>query len=214
MTLFYPDVSNNNWGSPRDAIDFLSQLKPEGFAGVVHKVSEGDYFADPYWPTVRQWAEQNDLPWLGYHYVTTDNPSAQAETWNGNNGGPFAMFDFEANSGDLGNFWAVVNAFNAAGINVTLGYIPQWYLDEVGGDLSPLAPNGISLVSSAYPGGTGYASDIYAKSGGDSGEGWAPFGGATPSAWQFTDSANVGGLTVDCNAYRGTDLNQLFTGAV
>lgn len=212
VTLYYPDVSNNNWDTFDDATKFLSQLKPEGFSGVVHKVSEGSYYADPFWPTVREWCENNDLPWLGYHYVTTDNPSAQAANWVANNGGPFAMFDVEANSGDLVNFWAVVNAFNAAGVNVTVAYIPQWYFDEVGGDLSLLAPNGVSLVSSAYPAGAGYASTIYAEGGGDSGEGWAPYGGGTPQAWQFTDEALIAGITVDCNAYHGTDLNQLFTG--
>jgi GH25 family lysozyme M1 (1,4-beta-N-acetylmuramidase) len=212
-TLYYPDVSNNNWGTFDDATNFLSQLKPEGFSGVVHKVSEGSYYADPFWTTVREWCENNDLPWLGYHYVTTDNPSAQAATWVANNGGPFAMMDVEANSGDLVNFWAVVNAFNAAGVNVTLAYIPQWYFDEVGGDLSLLAANGVALVSSAYPAGAGYASSIYAEAGAGTGEGWAPYGGGQPVAWQFTDEALIAGITVDCNAYQGTDLNQLFTGA-
>ena len=215
VTLFYPDVSNNNWLSVQDSLDFLSQLKPEGFSGVVHKVSEGAYYQDPFWQPVRGWCEQNDLPWLGYHYLTTDDPAAQAATWNANNGGPFAMFDVEANSGDIGNFWAVVNAFNAAGVNVTLGYIPQWYWNEIGSpDLSTLAPNGINLVSSAYPGGTGFASSIYDTAGGDCGEGWDAYGGGTPRAWQFTDSASINGLTVDCNAFQGTDLNQLFTGAI
>lgn len=211
--LYYPDVSNLQWDSDQDAIDFLTQLKPEGFSGVVHKVSEGDYFQDEYWPTVRQWCEANDLPWLGYHYVTTDNPSAQAATWVSNNGGPFAMMDFEANSGDLTNFWAVVNAFNSAGVDVSLAYIPQWYWEEIGSpDLSVLASNGISLVSSAYPAGAGYASTIYTEAGGSTGEGWDPYGGGVPVAWQFTDEANIDGWIVDCNAYIGTSLNNLFTG--
>jgi len=65
-------------------------------------------------------------------------------------------------------------------------------------------------VSSGYPGGSGYASTIYANSSGNSGEGWAPYGGATPAAWQFTNSADIAGLTVDCNAYRGADITVLF----
>ncbi|WP_343577784.1 hypothetical protein [Mycobacterium sp.] len=52
MTLFYPDCSNNNWSSTQDAINFLEKLVPEGFHGICHKVSEGSYYEDPYWPRV------------------------------------------------------------------------------------------------------------------------------------------------------------------
>jgi hypothetical protein len=41
----------------------------------------------------------------------------------------------------------------------------------------------------------------------------APYGGATPGAWQFTDRADIAGLTVDCNAYPGTDVTVLFGAA-
>jgi len=214
LTLWYPDTSNNNFSSTEECLDFLAQLKPEGFSGIVQKASEGNYYQDPYWPVVQQWCQENDFPNLPYHYLTTDNPSSQAATFVSNGGGPFVMFDVEANSGDLVNVWAVVNAFNAAGVNVTLAYLPNWYWNEIGSpDLSLLAANGVSLVSSAYPAGAGYASTIYAEACGDSGEGWNPYGGATPAAWQFTDQANIDGFIVDCNAYKGTNLNELFTGA-
>lgn len=145
---------------------------------------------------------------IGCHYVTSDNPASQAQTWLGNNGGSLAMLDWEANGGDLANLTAVVDAFNAAGISVQLGYYPQWYWSqEGGGSLSSLSN---ALVSSAYRGGSGYASTIYANSGGDSGQGWTAYGGATPAAWQFTDSADIAGSTVDCNAYLGSDITILF----
>lgn len=208
MTLFYPDCSNNNWSSAQDAIDFLQQLVPEGFSGMCHKVSEGNYYEDPYWPTVKQWCQQNNLPLIGYHFVTTDDPASQAQTWRGNNGGSLAMLDWEDNGGDLSNLVSVVDAFKAAGITAQLGYYPQWYWRQQGaGSLSGLAN---ALVSSEYPGGSGYASTIYANSGGNSGEGWAPYGGVTPAAWQFTDSADIAGVTVDCNAYLGSDIAVLF----
>ncbi|MEY8018888.1 MULTISPECIES: GH25 family lysozyme [Mycobacterium] len=208
MTLFYPDCSNNNWSSVQDAISFLEQLVPEGFSGMCHKVSEGNYYEDPYWPPVRQWCQQHNLPVIGYHYVTTDDPASQVRTWHANNGGTRAMLDWEDNGGDLANLTAVVDAFNAAGIIVQLGYYPQWYWRQQGrGTLSGLAD---ALVSSGYPDGSGYASTIYADSGGNTGEGWAPYGGVTPAAWQFTNSANIAGHTVDCNAYQGTDLRVLF----
>jgi hypothetical protein len=210
--LYYPDVSNNQWASDADLISFLSQLKGQGFAGVVHKASEGNYFADRYWPICQDWCVHNDLSWLPYHYVTTDDPASQAQTFVNNSGGPNVMLDVEANSGDINNFWAVVNAFNNAGVNVSLAYIPRWYWEQIGSpDLSALPANGIQLVSSNYPAGGGEASEIYAAAGGDNGPGWAPYGGATPAAWQFTDKANIAGKTVDCNAYHGTSLDVFFT---
>jgi len=208
VTLFYPDCSNNNWSSTQDAINFLKQLVPEGFSGICHKVSEGSYYEDPYWPTVRQWCRHNDLPVNGYHYVTTDNPTAQAHTWTANNGGPVAMLDWEANGGDLANLTAVVDAFNSAGVSAQLGYYPHWYWQQQGGGtLTGLATY---LVSSGYPDGGGYAFTIYTNAGGNTGPGWAPYGGAIPAAWQFTDQALIAGHTVDCNAYQGADLRTLF----
>jgi len=208
VTLFYPDCSNNNWSSDQDAITFLEQLVPEGFSGMCHKVSEGNYYEDPYWPTVKQWCQQNNLPLIGYHYVTTDDPASQAQTWLGNNGGTQAMLDWEANGGDLANLISVIDAFNDAGVNIQLGYYPQWYWNQQGGgSLSNLADG---MVSSAYSGSTGYASTLYTQSGGSSGDGWDPYGGVTPSAWQFTESANIDGYIVDCNAYQGTNINVLF----
>jgi hypothetical protein len=186
----------------------LKQLVPEGFSGICHKVSEGNYYEDPYWPTVKQWCEQNNLPVLGYHYVTTDDAASQAQTWLANQGGGSAMLDWENNSGDVANLIAVVDAFNTAGITIQLGYYPRWYWSEQdGGDLSNLAN---ALVSSAYPDGTGYASTIYANGDGDTGPGWAPYGNTTPAAWQFTDRAEIAGFIVDCNAYLGTDLTVFF----
>jgi GH25 family lysozyme M1 (1,4-beta-N-acetylmuramidase) len=209
--LFYPDVANVNWSSTQDLTNFLSQLVTSGFAGVVHKVTQGADYQDPYWSECQQWCTSNELPYLGYHYLDTSDPTAQAQNWVNSGGGLNAMFDVEDGSGDIDNVWAVTNAFNAVGVNVQLWYLPQWYWNSIGiPDLSQLVSNNIMLVSSSYPGGTGYASTIYANSGGDTGEGWASYGGATPSAWQFTDSATIAGFTVDCNAYLGSDIGVLF----
>lgn len=208
MTLFYPDCSNNNWTATQDALAFLQQLVPQGFSGICHKVSEGSYYEDPYWPAVKQWCAANDLPALGYHYVTTDDPALQARTWLANQGGTLAMLDWENNSGDRTNLIAVVDAFNTAGVTIQLGYYPRWYWNQMGGgDLSELAD---ALVSSGYPDGVGYAWTIYTNSGGDTGSGWAPYGDTAPAAWQFTDRADVAGFVVDCNAYLGADLSVLF----
>lgn len=211
-TQFYPDCSNNNWNSAQELTDFLSQLRAEGFAGMCHKVSEGSYYQDPYWPACLQWCTENNFPLIGYHYVTTDNPSAQVATYTANHGTGHAMTDWEANGGNVANLTAVVAAFNGAGITVALGYSPEWYWNEVGG--GSLAGLATGVVSSAYPGGSGYASTIYDNAGGDNGEGWNSYADITPTCWQFTDSANIAGIDVDCNAFKGSpeELAALFTG--
>jgi lysozyme len=202
MTLYGPDTSNNNFSSTADCLAFLNRLPSEGFSFIEQKVSEGNYYKDPFWSVVNQWATENNFPCIGYHYVTTNDPASQARTWLANNGGKFAMFDFEANSGDIANFWAVVNAFNAAGITVVLSYIPHWYWQQIGSpDLSKVP----GLISSSYFGRGNYASVLYP---GAQGAGWQPYGGATPQIWQFTDGALIAGLSVDCNAFEGT-LDQL-----
>lgn len=203
MTLFYPDVSNNNWRSTSDAINFLSRLKGEGFAAVCHKVTEGSGYRDPYWPAVRDWCKANDLLLIGYHYVRQSGAGAEAANYAayvGDKSIP-CMLDFEDGSGSLANFWAVVDAFNAQGIEIALSYIPHWYWERIG---RPNLANVPGLVSSAYPGGNGYASSIYEFGGGSGGSGWAPYGGVYPAVWQFTDKATVAGIPVDANAFRGT----------
>jgi len=198
MTLYGPDTSNNNFRSAGAATAFVSELPGQGFSWIEQKVSEGHYYHDPYWPVISRWCRQNNFPCIGYHYVTTDSPQSQAQTWLSNNGGNYAMLDFEANSGDINNFWSVVNAFNAAGVTISLSYIPHWYWQQIGSpDLSEVP----GLIASNYVNGTGYASNLYP--GNDSAR-WAPYGGATPQLLQFTDAARIGSLSVDCNAFRGT----------
>jgi lysozyme len=176
----------------------MAALPGEGFSWVEAKVSEGDYYQDPYWPVTKTACAAVDIACIPYHYVTTNDPASQAQTYLSAGGGPFAMLDFEANSGDITNFWAVLNAFNAAGVVVALSYIPHWYWQEIG---SPSLTGVPGLVASSYVGGTGFASELYP---GATGSGWASYGGITPAIWQFTDAASVSGITVDANAFEGT----------
>lgn len=209
VTLFGPDLSNNNWTSAAEINTWLDDcFHREGYSWMEHKVSEGNYYADPYWPTVQAWCESNGVPCIGYHYVTTNDPAAQAAQFVNNGGGPNAMLDFEANSGDITNFWDVVNAFNAAGVNIALSYIPHWYWQQIGSpDLSQVP----GLISSSYYETGTYGSVEYEDAGGDNGAGWNPYGGATPVIWQFTDGALIDGKSVDANAFKGslTDLQTL-----
>lgn len=211
MTLFGVDLSNNNWRSEGEIAGWLDEcFHREGFSFMEHKVSEGNYYRDPYWPAVRDWCATNDVACIGYHYVTTNNAASQAQTWVNNGGGPFAMFDFEANSGNMANFWAVANAFNEVGVQVVVSYIPHWYWQDIG---SPDITNVPGLISSSYYGRGDYASREYAAAGGDNGSGWNGYGGAYPVIWQFSDGGIVAGKSVDVNAFRGTadQLQQLFT---
>jgi hypothetical protein len=228
MTIFFPDCSNNDWGSEdltdagqQKLLNFLSNL--QGFAGVCHKMSQGgggNAYVDPYGDIAQKWCTQNNFPFIGYHYVTNDAPSAQVQNWQSAGGASNVMLDFEDVDDnedallDIDLFWALTNSFNAAGVNVQLLYLPAWYWADVGSpDLSALAPSGIQLISSAYPNGytSGSAVDLYASAGGDTGEGFDPYGGCTPAAWQFTSSCNVAFIQpIDCNAYPGADINSLF----
>lgn len=210
MTLFGVDVSNNNWSSVAQCQAAMPEIQREGFSWVEAKVSEGNYYSDPYWAATLNACNAIGLPCIGYHYVSTDDPTAQARLFVENGGGNVAMLDFEANSGDIGNFWAVVAAFNAAGVQITLSYIPRWYWQDIG---SPDLTGAPGLVASGYVGGSGYASELYP--GDDDTQLWASYGGATPAILQFTDSALVAGILVDANAFRGNldQLTALLTGA-
>jgi lysozyme len=207
MTLYGIDISNYQ------ANINLDQVAKEGFSWVEAKVSEGNSYKDPTWATNQSAAAKANLPIIGYHFaIAADDPASQVQTWQANGGPNVCMIDFETNSGNIDNYWALVNAFNAAGIKVALSYIPQWYWNKIGSpDLSKVP----GLVSSAYPGGNGYASTLYENGGGDSGEGWASYGGGTPVIWQFTDRAAVAGMTVDADAFRGSasDLAALLSGS-
>ncbi len=205
MTIFGIDISNNN-GSGID----MNQVRAEGFDFVFCKVSEGDSFTDWTWPGYRDAARAAGLLTLGYHYVIAgDDPDAQAGRFADNGGGNVAMLDHEANSGGIGEFWSVVNAFNRRGIEVVRSYIPRWYWAGAmgGGDLSRVP----GLIASSYVSAWGYASAIYP---GDGAAGWAPYGGGTPDILQFSDRGLVAGNWVDINAFRGTrdQLAALLTG--
>lgn len=203
MPLFGVDLSNFQAGIS------IAEIVAEGFSFVFSKVSEGNYFQDPTWANNRAAATDAGIPIIGYHYANfACTPASQVQTWQANNGGAVCMIDFEDNSGNIDDYWTLVNAFNAAGIKAALSYIPQWYWSQIGSpDLSKVP----GLISSAYPDGAGYASRIYVNAGGDSGEGWNSYGGGNPVIWQFTDRAQVAGMSVDADAFRGSisDLNSL-----
>lgn len=200
--LYGVDLSNNNWGGrpPAAIVPTLDEIVREGFSFVEHKVSEGNYFVDRYWPTVLAWGRSTGNIVVGYHYVTTNDPAQQANTYLSNVGDRSVpcMLDFEYGGGSIANFFAVWDAFAAAGVNMRLSYIPRWYWQRIG---SPDLSRVVGLVASSYVNGTGYASVLYPGSGWP---GWNPYGGATPVILQFTARAQVAGLVCDADAFRGS----------
>lgn len=214
MTLYGPDLSNNNWNNTAEIAAWLDAcFHREGYSWMEHKVSEGNYYGDPFWHVVRDWCKTNNVPCIGYHYVTTNDASQQVAKFVGNGGGKNVMLDFEANSGNIVNFWALVNAFNAAGVNVALSYLPHWYWQEIG---SPSLTGAPGLISSSYYERGTFGSVEYDDAGGDTGPGWNSYGGGTPVIWQFTDGDIIDGKSVDANAFRGTlaQLQQLLGASV
>jgi lysozyme len=213
MTLFGCDTSNNDFTDPSQVAPLVNTMAMTGFSWLEAKVSQGSDFQDAYWSATLVACQAINFPVIGYHYLDTSDPASQAQNFLANNGGNVVMFDFEDDGGDFDNFTAVANAFNAAGVQVVLSYIPDWYWGDIGSpDISTVS----GLISSAYPSTeSGFASDLYASGGGNTGEGWNAYGGATPVIWQFTDAAQVGGFTLDCNAFEGTidQLTALLKGA-
>lgn len=195
MTIFGIDISNNNGPN----ID-MAQVKSEGFDFVFCKVSEGDGFVDYTWPAYRDAARAAGLALAGYHYVRADSdPDAQADVFVRHLDGAAAMLDFEANSGGIDTFWAVVRAINARGVKVALSYIPRWYWQQIG---SPDISRVPGLIQSSYVIGSGDAASAMYP--GDDTAFWNGFGGKDVDLLQFTDAALVAGHLVDANAFRGT----------
>jgi lysozyme len=204
-TIYGPDISHFQAG-----LD-LQQVKDEGFDFVWAKVSEGDYYRDASWPQFRDAARAAGLLLAGYHYVRYDcDPGDQADLFVAHLGDKSipAMLDFEANSGDIGSFWAVLHAIEDRGVRVALSYIPRWYWMQIG---QPYIGDVPGLIQSSYVGGTGYASALYP---GDASGYWGGFGGRNVDILQFTDQALIGGMSVDANAFRGSrdDLTTLLGG--
>lgn len=187
MTIHGPDISNH-----QGVVD-IQRVKDEGYQFVFAKVTEGAGYKDPYWLRTRDWCANVGLLCIGYHYVRTDGAEAQARSYAQAGGGDTVMLDFEDGSGNIDNFWNVVNAFNGMGIRVVLTYMPDWYWERIGKPNIADVPG--LLVRSEYT--TGYPGDGSAN--------WGGYGGKPTGILQWTDKATVAGKSpVDVNAWRGT----------
>ncbi|MEY9858937.1 hypothetical protein ABH935_004560 [Catenulispora sp. GAS73] len=199
MTIFGPDISSYQSGLS------LSRLTDASF--VIAKTTEGTYYTDADYQTWRTQAAQLGKPFFWYHFLSGESATAQAQHTAANVGDSSlpGMLDAEpagSFSPSLDQILAYIDAAHAAGLNLRLLYLPQWYWAQIGSPgLSAVANRGVSLVSSVYPGGSGGPANIYP---GDGAAGWQPYGGMTPLIYQFTNQASDGGQPLDYNAFRGT----------
>lgn len=201
MTLYGPDVSSYQAG-----LD-LSRLADAAF--VIAKVTEGTYYTDGDYDGWRQQARQLGRPFMWYHFLTNEAPAAQVNATRANIKDPTlpGMLDCEPGQNGIGPSLAQImdytTAAHAAGLPLKLIYLPEWYWKELGSpDLRPLMALGVSLVSSSYVTGGGPVGALYP---GDNGTGWQPYGGVSPVLWQFTNKAVDAGMTMDYNAFRGSE---------
>jgi hypothetical protein len=186
--LFYPDVSGD-----------AGPLDLTGIHAVCVKCTEGTYYSAPHYAAHVANAKAAGAFCFAYHFLTTDNPQAQAEYCHQHlDPGMPLMVDVETepqtgSKPTLQQNVAFVTHFRSLGGTVHLNYLPNWYWSSAWGspDLAPLKQLGLVLVSSEY---VGYGTHA----------GWAPYGGMTPTIWQYTSSATVKGVPVDFNAFVGS----------
>lgn len=203
MTIFGPDISSYQAG-----LD-LSRLANASF--VLAKTTEGTYYTDGDYQGWRRQCTSLGKPFVWYHFLSGEDPHAQAAHTLAHVGDPKlpGMLDAEPAGTfrpTLAQMLAYVDAAHAVGLNLRLVYLPHWYWQQIGSpSLSGFAARGVQLVSSAYPGGAGGPAAIYP---GDGAAGWSSYGGMVPLLYQFTNQASDGGQPLDYNAFRGT-IDQL-----
>src|SRR6185369_10441485 len=94
-------------------------------------------------------------PFVAYHYVTTEDATAQARHALAVIGKDTpVMWDVEKGGGSFAHLLAVHDAFTKLGGHARLAYLPKWYWarpDFGRPDLAPLKARGLLLVSSNYP---------------------------------------------------------------
>jgi hypothetical protein len=182
MTIFFPDISSYEAGLT---------IQP-GTVAVVAKATEGTYYRDAQYAGFKAQAAHVGAVFSAYHFLKAGNGAAQADYCHAMVGDTPVMLDVEtegASKPTVADCAAFINRMHALGGRVWGAYFPQWYWQQVGGNLASL---GVAVVSSNY---TSYS---------DSGPGWAPYGGATPVIWQYTNAQSYGGQRMDFNAYKGT----------
>jgi hypothetical protein len=182
MTIFFPDISSYEAGLT---------IQP-GTVAVIAKATEGTYYRDAQYASFKAQAARVGAVFSAYHFLKAGNGAGQADYCHAMVGSTPVMLDVEtegASKPTVADCADFINRMRTLGGRVWGAYFPQWYWQQVGGNLASL---GVAVVASNY---TAYS---------DTGPGWSPYGGVTPAIWQYTDKQPYGGQTMDFDAYKGT----------
>ncbi len=207
MPIYGVDISAYQKG-----ID-VSRVQAEGFQFLIARCWRGQLRQpDSEFHRFRQACQRIGMRFMAYHYIGGDYPAdQQVEDCIGHLGDPSipVMLDWENGSGGVGQLRRVHEAFTARGVRVALTYAPRWYWQQQGSpSLTGLPP----LTASHYAAGTrtDVASRLYQAAARS--VHWNGYGGNTTAVLQFTDRAQVAGMRIDANAFRGTtaELDTLF----
>lgn len=187
MTIWFPDVSNNDGAMTMEA----------GTVVICAKTTEGTYFIDGTYQHYINEAHRVGAAFFGYHFLRAGNAAAQAQYLKNHDHGFPQMLDIEAAYGSCPSYQDCLDftkAYRALGGVLNDWYLPHWVWAGYWGspDLSEARSLGIFITASDY---TTYS---------DNGPGWAAYGGVTPKVWQYTDQLHYAGNLIDFNAFKGT----------
>lgn len=205
MTIFGCDFSSFQGNPDWAAVDTETAFGWE-------KATQGTWYVNPYWngpkghnkaAMAARKSATGFIPGV-YHFLEAGNASAQADFFAsraGNLDGWAIMVDVEPTSTSRPTL-ADAKAFVSRcrhhyPRHPVTGYIPKWYWGNQDTTFVDV------LFASSYVTGTGTPSQLYAKV---TSSMWDPYGGRTPALLQFTDQAEVSGVSglVDCSAFRRT----------
>src|SRR6185312_2615742 len=130
-------------------------VRTSNVLAVIHKASEGDFYADPLCAARRPQAEAAGLLWGAYHFGKGDSPGAQQAAFflDSSQPGPSTILalDLEANEGDPSNSMTLeqAEAFVQAVASAT-GRLPLVYVHPTWANGDPL-PSGLSFGARITP---------------------------------------------------------------
>jgi lysozyme len=100
--------------SSHNTVSDFRLVRASNILGVIHKASEGDFYADPLCAERRSQAEAAGLLWGTYHFGKGDSPGAQQATFFLDSSRPtprtLLALDLEPNEGDPSNSMTLVQA--------------------------------------------------------------------------------------------------------
>ncbi|HZP99889.1 MAG TPA: glycoside hydrolase family 25 protein [Reyranella sp.] len=143
--------------SQHASVTDFRRVRQSNILAVIHKASEGDFFADPACAARRPQAEEAGLLWGTYHFGKGDSAGAQQAAFYlaASQPGPATLLalDLELNEGDPSNSMSLeqAEAFVGAVADAT-GRLPIVYVHPTWANGDPLPGSGASLGARITPG--------------------------------------------------------------